>query len=104
MQDRFAKALSVAAASPAHQAQVLPLLIAKQEVTSLAQIANDPHQQETLRLGAIEGLARMITPAAEAALQQIKAAAKDEDISKAAYRALRRWQRSQAKASTGAST
>ena len=103
LQDRFTQALSAAAASPAHQAQVLPLLIAKQAVTRLAQIANDPQQQEALRLGAIEGLARMSTPNAEVALQQIKTAAKDEDISKAAYRALRRWQRSQAKASTGVS-
>lgn len=101
LQDSFAKILSEAAATIAHQAQVLPLLITKQEVASLAQIANDPQQQETLRLGAIEGLARMVTPEAEIALQQVKAAAKDADISKAAYRALRRWQRSQAKASTG---
>lgn len=102
MQDSFAKTLSEAAGSAAHQAQVLPLLIAKQEVKTLAQIANDKQQQEALRLGAIEGLARIVTPEAEAALQQIKEAANDADISKAAYRALRRWQRSQAKASTGA--
>lgn len=102
MQDSFAKTLSEAAGSTAHQAQVLPLLIAKQEVQTLAQIANDKQQQETLRLGAIEGLARIVTPEAEAALYHIKEAANDADISKAAYRALRRWQRSQAKASTGA--
>ena len=103
LQDSFAKTLSAAAATAAHQAQVLPVLIAKQEVNTLAQIANDKQQQEALRLGAIEGLARIVTPEAEAALQTIKNAANDDDISKAAYRALRRWQRSQAKASTGAS-
>ncbi|WP_298609700.1 HEAT repeat domain-containing protein [uncultured Thiothrix sp.] len=103
LQDHFAKTLAEAAATAAHQAQVLPVLIAKQEVPTLAQIANDPQQQEALRLGAIEGLARIITPEAETALQQIKQAANDADISKAAYRALRRWQRSQAKATTGAS-
>jgi ParB family chromosome partitioning protein len=87
----------------AHQAQVLPLLIAKQEVPTLVQIANDQQQQEALRLGAIEGLARIMTAEAETALQTIKEAANDADISKAAYRALRRWQRSQAKATTGVS-
>ena len=105
LHDNFAKDLSAAAASATHQAQVLPILIAKQEVTSLAQIANDKQQQEALRLGAIEGLARIATPEAESALQTIKDTAHDADISKAAYRALRRWQRSQAKApaTTGAS-
>lgn len=101
MQASFAPSLAQAAATMAHQAQVLPLLIAKQEVETLAQIANDKQQQEALRLGAIEGLARIVTIEAETALQQIKTATSDVDISKAAYRALRRWQRSQAKASTG---
>lgn len=103
MQDTFANTLSVAAASSAHQAQVLPMLIAKHEVKTLMQIANDPQQQEVLRLGAIEGLARIITPEAASALQMLKDTTKDADIGRAAYRALRRWQRSQAKASTGAS-
>lgn len=103
LQDHFAPSLSAAAAMAAHQAQVLPLLIAKQEVPTLVQIANDQQQQEALRLGAIEGLARIMTAEAETALQTIKEAANDADISKAAYRALRRWQRSQAKATTGAS-
>lgn len=102
LQGQFAQTLSAAAASAAHQAQVLPVLIAKQEVSTLAHIANDKQQQEVLRLGAIEGLARIVTAEAEAALQQIKQAANDADVSKAAYRALRRWQRSQAKAATGA--
>lgn len=100
LHDHFAATLSSAAATAAHQAQVLPLLIAKHEVNTLAQIAHDPQQQEALRLGAIEGLARIITPEAASALQAIKDAASDADISKAAYRALRRWQRSQAKATT----
>ncbi|WP_020394990.1 HEAT repeat domain-containing protein [Thiolinea disciformis] len=103
LQEHFANTLSEAAASSAHQAQVLPILIAKQEVQTLAQIAKDKQQQEALRLGAIEGLARMMTPEAESALQAIKDAANTADISKAAYRALRRWQRSQTKATTGAS-
>jgi ParB family chromosome partitioning protein len=102
MQDSFNKTLSEAAANAAYQAQVLPILIAKHEIKTLAQIANDAQQQEALRLGAIEGLARISTPEAEAALQAIKDNTKDADIGKAAYRALRRWQRSQAKASTGA--
>ncbi|HMT91709.1 HEAT repeat domain-containing protein [uncultured Thiothrix sp.] len=101
MQDTFANTLSAAAASSAHQAQVLPILIAKHEVKTLVQIANDSQQQEILRLGAIEGLARIITPEAASALQMLKDTTKDADIGRAAYRALRRWQRSQAKASTG---
>jgi ParB family chromosome partitioning protein len=95
--DNFKPVLSQAASESAYQAQVLPLLIAKQDLTTLARIAQDTQYSDSIRLGAIEGLARIVTPAAQAALQNIKAQANDQDIAKAAYRALRRLQRSQAK-------
>ena len=95
--DNFQAVLSQAASESAYQAQVLPLLIAKQDLATLSKIAQDPQYSDSIRLGAIEGLARIVTPAAQAALQHIKAQADDQDMAKAAYRALRRLQRSQAK-------
>jgi len=95
--DNFKQVLSQAASESAYQAQVLPLLIAKQDLATLSNIAQDPQYSDSIRLGAIEGLARIVTPDAQAALQNIKAQANDQDIAKAAYRALRRLQRSQAK-------
>ena len=95
--DNFKQVLSQAASESAHQAQVLPLLIAKQDLATLSNIAQDSQYSDSIRLGAIEGLARIITPDAQAALQNIKAQANDQDIAKAAYRALRRLQRSQVK-------
>jgi ParB family chromosome partitioning protein len=95
--DNFKQVLSQAASESAYQAQVLPLLIAKQDLATLSNIAQDPQYSDSIRLGAIEGLARIVTPDAQAALQTIKAQANDQDIAKAAYRALRRLQRSQAK-------
>jgi ParB family chromosome partitioning protein len=95
--DNFKQVLSQAASDSAYQAQVLPLLIAKQDLATLSNIAQDRQYSDSIRLGVIEGLARIVTPAAQAALQHIKAQADDQDIAKAAYRALRRLQRSQAK-------
>ena len=95
--DNFKQVIRQAASDDAYQAQVLPLLIAKQDLATLSNIAQDPQYSDSIRLGAIEGLARMITPEAQTALQNIKAQANDQDIAKAAYRALRRLQRSQAK-------
>lgn len=98
LQSQFTQDLSQAAANTAHQAQVLPSLIAKQDVETLLAIAKSEQQTEVLRMGAIEGMARILTDEAQQALSQVHQSAKDKDIAKSAYRALRRQQRSQAKA------
>ncbi|PID49065.1 MAG: hypothetical protein CR991_08220 [Proteobacteria bacterium] len=99
LNERFAQSLADAAADSAYQAQVLPLLIARQDINTLQTIATDHLQQEALRLGAIEGLARILNTEAAHALQMIRQNSDktEEVIARAAYRALRRQQRSQAK-------
>ena len=97
MDKQFNKSLIEAAAQSSQQAQALPILISKQDTLTLLQIASDEQQQETVRMGAIEGLARIINKAASDALSELHKN-NDKDISKAAYRALRRQQRSLAKA------
>ena len=98
MDQQFTQPLVEAAAESAQQAQALPILIAKQDSATLLHIASDEQQQETVRVGAIEGLARILSEAARDALSELYKNSSDKDISKAAYRALRRQQRSQAKA------
>lgn len=98
MDQQFTQPLVEAAAQSAQQAQALPILIAKQDSMTLLHIASDDQQQETVRMGAIEGLAHILSEAAHQALSELHTHSDDEDISKAAYRALRRQQRNQARA------
>ncbi|MCK5809941.1 MAG: HEAT repeat domain-containing protein [Cocleimonas sp.] len=102
MNKQFNKPLIAAAAHASQQAQALPILITKQDTVTLSKIASDEQQQETVRMGAIEGLARIVTEEAGEALSQLHKNNEDKDISKAAYRALRRQQRSQAKVESSA--
>ena len=88
--------LTQAARQAAEQAQVLPLLIAQQAVGTLSQIAHDEHLSDNVRLGAIEGLARILNEDAQTALQALKQQSTDKDIAQAAFKALRRLQRSRA--------
>jgi len=88
------------------QARVLPQLIAVQDVLTLQQIAQDAQLADHVRLGAIEGLAKIPTIAAQQALQQLSRglAPADEDLQSAAYRALRRLGRWMDKQKTKSST
>ncbi|MFZ3192514.1 MAG: HEAT repeat domain-containing protein, partial [Moraxellaceae bacterium] len=88
------------------QARVLPQLIAVQDVSTLQQIAQDVQLADHVRLGAIEGLAKIPTTAAQQALQQLSRglAPADEDLQSAAYRALRRLGRWMDKQKTKSST
>lgn len=94
----FQQDFNQAANQSAYQAQVLPLLIQNEDVNTLQQIAQDTTQSEAIRLGAIEGLARILTDAAHTALATLHKQIKDKDIARGAYKALRRQQRSRAKA------
>jgi hypothetical protein len=100
--DRFTSALQQAAAQRTSQAQVLPVLISRQDTVTLQAIAADEQQQESLRTGAIEGLARILNEAAGQALSDIHNNSADQDVARAAYRALRRQQRSRQKAAQSA--
>nr|CAA6829355.1 MAG: Unknown protein [uncultured Thiotrichaceae bacterium] len=99
---QFAGAIQSAASERAHQAQALPVLISQQDTATLQAIAADAQQQESLRVGAIEGLARILTAEAGRALSDVHQNSEDKDVAKAAYRALRRQQRSQEKAEQSA--
>lgn len=98
LDQQFNQSLVDAVTQPSQQSLALPALIAKKDVATLLQVANDEQQQEIVRIGAIEGMSRILTTAASDALSDINKNTSDKDISKAAYRALRRQQRSQQKA------
>ena len=95
LEAQFTDALQSAAAQSAHQAQALPLLIGQQDIATLQAIAANTEQKESLRIGAIEGLACILTTEAEQALSGLHKNSEDSDIAKAAYRAMRRQQRAQ---------
>ncbi|MCB9525727.1 MAG: hypothetical protein H6702_20480 [Myxococcales bacterium] len=89
-----------AGAQIAHaQGVVLPHLIAAGDVVGLAAVAEDRKAPEVSRLGALEALARIPR---EAAVAPLLAVAKDDDedeaVRKAAWRAVRRHRRAQARA------
>jgi ParB family transcriptional regulator, chromosome partitioning protein len=78
---------------------VLPGLIERGDVESLAVVAEDRSLPEATRLGAVEGLAAMAQVPAEDVLRRIGLNAEiDEELRKAAWRALRRSGRMRRKA------
>jgi len=90
---QFTADMQQAASDQAHQAQVLPTLIQQQDSDTLLSIAQDDDVKESLRVGAIEGLACILTEKASKALSDLHKNTKDTDLAKQAYRALRRQQR-----------
>ena len=81
-----------------YQPVALPTLIAAKDVETLAAVAKDRKTPEAARLGAIEGLGVMAAEAAEKVLAVVGAAeGDDEDVRKAAWRALRRSKRARQK-------
>lgn len=84
-----------------YQPVALPTLIAAKDVETLAAVAKDRKRPEAARLGAIEGLGVMAAEAAEKVLAAVGAAdGDDEDVRKAAWRALRRSKRARKKAAS----
>lgn len=94
LNNQYAADIQAAASNQAHQAQVLPTLIQKEDSKTLYDIACNETLKENLRLGAIEGLACILTNEANEALTNVHKATKDKGLAKQAYRALRRQQRS----------
>lgn len=92
----FAKS---AAAQVHYQPVALPHLIAAKDVSTLATVAKDKKQPEPARLGAVEALGVMATEPAEKALAALGGTeGDDEDVRKAAWKALRRSKRKRQKA------
>ncbi len=86
--------LGSAASQIHHQPIVLPTLIKNQNVEVLAEVAANAEASETARLGAIEGLGRIITAQAQERLAEIaQSDSADEELRKAAWRSLRRSKR-----------
>lgn len=81
----------------------LPQLISHGDWQALLKVANDTHAEEALRVSAIEGLASIDEVQIDSALSKLTQEGGDEDINKAAYRALRRRQRAKAKLMIGVS-
>lgn len=87
-----------AAAQPHQQSVALQPLVAAKDVPTLSAVAKDRKATEPARLGAIEGLGFMADETAEKVLVEIGSAdGDDEDVRKAAWRALRRSKRRRAK-------
>ena len=83
-----------AAANPHQQSVALQPLVAAKDVPTLGAVAKDKKATEPARLGAIEGLGFMAFEEAEKVLIEIGAAdGDDDDVRKAAWRALRRSKR-----------
>jgi ParB family chromosome partitioning protein len=90
------------AATPHYQPLALPTLLAEKDVPTLAKVARDRKAAEPARLGAVEGLGFLASADAEAVLAEVGAAAgDDEDVRKAAWRALRRSKRARIKREAG---
>lgn len=84
-----------------YQGTVVPQLLARRDVTSLAAVATNSALPEDTRLGAVEGLAAMGSEAAEAELVRVgKALENSEELRKAAWRGLRRSKRARQNAAS----
>jgi len=87
-------ALRAAAGKVHTQGAALPHLVAAGDVVGLAAVLGDKKLSEPTRLGAIEALGRIATgPAFEALRKVASATGEDEELRKAAYRAIRRGRR-----------
>ena len=92
------KFVQTAASQVHYQPVALPPLVAAKDVDTLAAVAKDRKKPEAARPGAIEGLGVMATEPAERTLAEVGAAdGDDEDVRKAAWRALRRSKRARQK-------
>lgn len=86
--------LRQAAATVHHQGVALPHLVSRGDVEGLAAALGDRGLSENTRLGALEGLARIGSEDAEAPLIALATnGGEDDDLRKAAWRAVRRSKR-----------
>lgn len=91
--------LQIALGSVHYQGAVIPLMIKEKNVDALGRIAAAQNTSEVERMGAIEALAKIPEPAAQATLIAIgENKDEDEELRKCAWRALKRAKRAQKKA------
>ena len=94
------KVLRAAAANVHTQGVTLPYLVASGDVDGLAAALRDRKLVDAARIGAAEALGRVATEAALAALYTVASSTdEDEELRKAAYRAIRRGHRYEKKRS-----
>jgi ParB family chromosome partitioning protein len=97
--DDVTETLRAAAGQVHYQAVALPHLISRGDLDGLNTVLANTKLPLAARLGAVEGIARIGTEAAEARLAQLsKASDEDEELRKAAWRALKRAQRARQQA------
>jgi ParB family chromosome partitioning protein len=97
--ERIADTLRGAAGQVHYQGVAVPRLSAGGDVPALAAVAGNKSASEETRLGALEGLAAMASPAAEAELECLgRAEGEPKELRKAAWRGLRRSRRARQKA------
>ena len=90
----LSQALETGVATSNYQSVALPHLIEAENIDALAAVASDPEQKDSVRFGAIEGLARICKSQSEAQLAKMgNDESFDKEIRKAAWRGLRRWKR-----------
>jgi len=95
--DRLGELLRGNADNPHLQGVLLPHLVAQADLHGLAALAADGALEDDARLGAIEALAKMASEPAEDAIRATATdEATDEELRKAAWRALRRSKRARA--------
>jgi ParB family chromosome partitioning protein len=93
-----AAALRAVAAKVHAHGVALPHLVAAGDVVGLAAVLGDRKLSDATRLGALEALGRIATEAAFEALRRTASSSdEDEELRKAAYRAIRRGRRYQKK-------
>jgi ParB family transcriptional regulator, chromosome partitioning protein len=81
-----------------YQGVVLPALIGRGEIATLAAVAEDRSLPEATRLGAVEGLAAMGREPAEEVIRRVATrTGEDEEFRKALWRGLRRSKRARRK-------
>ena len=99
--DAVGKSLRSAVLQQHYQGVALPHLVGRGDVEGLSAAAQDPKLPRETRLGAIEGLGKLAAEPAEAYLRAVGATDKeDEELRKAAWRALRRSKRAREKAAS----
>jgi hypothetical protein len=99
------EALRTAARQVHYQGVVLPALIDRGDLTTLASVAEDRALGESARLGGVEALAALASlPAEDVLLRLGTTADEDEEFRKAALRGLKRSRRLRGKAETTTKT
>ncbi|QDV34780.1 HEAT repeat domain-containing protein [Tautonia plasticadhaerens] len=96
--DALDPAIDLAAGRLHEQGVAVPVLVTRKRIDTLATVAADRSLPDATRLGAVEGLAAIASEAAEEHLRRVGLDEQtDEELRKAAWRALRRSRRARSR-------